>query len=172
MQKEELYRMKASDVGAIRRDRTDWEASRIPALHDKWLKLLLEEKDVLARMKRGMASLFKLKHEYYKGKAAPDAYKEKPFDLKLKLKADYGMYIDADPEIQALDELVLNQAHKVEYLEKTLTEITKRSYLINAVIESLKFKHGLSSRDMKLDIDDEDLQISSSGERSFGQSEK
>jgi hypothetical protein len=158
---QDLYKMKAHDAAEIRRDRTDWEASRIPVLHDKWLRLLHAEKLELKRMERGMASLIKVKREYYLGKASPEVYKEQPFDLKVKaIKTEVGTYLDADSQVQEVQDLIDQQELKVEYLEKTLAEISNRGFRIANIIESQKFRAGLSRHDMKFDMDDDDLKIS------------
>ena len=45
--------------------------------------------------------MYRMKWEYYTGKANPEIYRDKPFDLKV-LKADVGIYLDSDGELQQL----------------------------------------------------------------------
>ena len=85
--------------------------------------------------------MFRLKWEYYTGKAPTDIYANKPFDLKV-LKADVGIYMEADGELQQIGQKIEYQQQIVNYLEKILREINNRNWTIRNTIEWKKFIHG------------------------------
>ena len=76
-----------------------------------------------------------------RGKAAPEVYQARPFDLKV-LKSDVGIYIDSDEELQQLGQKEAYLETTVNYLEKVLREITNRNWTIRNTIEWKKFLHG------------------------------
>ena len=79
----------------------DLESIRTPQLHNKYLKLYTKYSLQLKKAQDDYKILYRSKWEYYTGKADPDVYQEKPFDLKI-LKADVAIYLDSDKEIQEL----------------------------------------------------------------------
>ena len=85
--------------------------------------------------------MYRSKWEYYTGKADPDVYQEHPFDLKV-LKADVGIYLDSDKDIQELGQKEAYIQAIVTYLEKILREINNRNWTIRNTIEWKKFLHG------------------------------
>jgi len=145
MQIHELRSMVSQDI-PLRQDRLDAESIRIPALHDKYLTLYLDELGELRRMERAFKLVLKQKTEYYLGKADPDTYKDKPFDLKVRpIKSDLSLYLDADEDLQRLQEIMSQQDLKVKYLDSTLKNIHQRSYQIHGALEWAKFQNGLDT---------------------------
>ena len=87
-------------------------------------------------------NLYRIKWEYYTGKADPAVYQAQPFDLKI-LKSDVGIYLDADKDLQeALGQKEAYLETVVSYLEKVLREINNRNWNIRNAIEWKKFIHG------------------------------
>jgi len=160
---DELFEMVDADVGGkLRRDLTDWEASRNQSLHQKYRKILYYENIELERMKAGIAPLIRSKKEYYSGKASEEVYKANPFPLRLEskgnkvIKEDLNTYLDADPEIIAARDFIIQQAEKVAFLRDTLTDISKRSYSISNIINTQRFKAGLDKLNENIDLTDPD----------------
>jgi ethanolamine utilization cobalamin adenosyltransferase len=167
---EDLMDMIAVDIGKpVRRDYTDWESSRIPALHAKYRKILYFEKLEYERMKAAMMPVLRYKKEYYGGKCEPEVYKKQPFNLKLEgkitktrikdgilipeiIKDELGMYVEADPDVIKLKELLTAQLEKVEYLKDMLEDIRKRSFHISNIINTQRFKHGLDKQKDVIDM--------------------
>ena len=85
--------------------------------------------------------MYRAKWEYYTGKASPDVYRDNPFDLKV-LKADVGIYLDADIELQQISQKVAYAKQITDYLERILREINNRNWTIRNTIEWKKFIHG------------------------------
>ena len=119
----------------------DLESIRTPQLHNKYLKLYTTHSLQLKRLQDEYKVLYRVKWEYYTGKASPETYKEKPFDIKV-LRADVGIYIDADADLQQLSQKVTYTKQITDYLERILREINNRNWTIRNTIEWKKFLHG------------------------------
>ena len=119
----------------------DLESIRTPQLHNKYLKLFTKYSLQLKKAKDDYDGLYKFKWEYYTGKASPDTYREKPFDIKV-LRADIGIYIDSDIDLQQLSQKVAYTKQIADYLERILREINNRNWTIRNTIEWKKFLHG------------------------------
>ena len=119
----------------------DLESIRTPQLHNKYLKLFTKYSLQLKKTKDDYDGLYKEKWEYYTGKASPDTYREKPFDIKV-LRADVGIYIDSDIDLQQLSQKVAYIKQITDYLERILREINNRNWNIRNTIEWKKFLHG------------------------------
>ena len=100
----------------------DLESIRTPQLHNKYLKFYTQFSLQLKKVRDEKKSLYRDKWEYYGGKAQPEVYAEKPFDLKV-LKADLSIYIEADDEMQDLGKKIEFVKVIVNYLERVLKEI-------------------------------------------------
>ena len=119
----------------------DLESIRTPQLHNKYLKMYTTHSLQLKRLQDEYKILYRLKWEYYTGKAPPETYKEKPFDIKV-LKTDVGIYIEADTDLQQLSQRVAYTKQITDYLERILREINNRNWTIRNTIEWKKFLHG------------------------------
>ena len=119
----------------------DLESIRTPQLHNKYLKLYTTHSLQLKRLQDEYKILYKEKWEYYTGKASPDTYREKPFDIKV-LKADVHIYLNADAELQKLGQRQEYLNVVVVYIERVLREINNRNWNIRNTIECKKFLHG------------------------------
>ena len=119
----------------------DLESIRTPQLHNKYLKLYTTHSLQLKRLQDEYKILYRVKWEYYTGKASPETYREKPFDIKV-LRADVGIYIDSDIDLQQLSQKVAYTKQITDYLERILREINNRNWTIRNTIEWKKFLHG------------------------------
>ena len=137
---EELYDEVEKDL-KIDDTELDLESIRTPQLHNKYLKLYTKHSLQLKRLQDEYKVLYRLMWEYYTGKSVPEVYAAKPFDLKI-LKADIGIYLDSDSELQQLSQIVAYAKEITNYLEKILREINNRNWTIRNTIEWKKFIHG------------------------------
>ena len=137
---EELYDVVEKDL-KIDDTELDLESIRTPQLHNKYLKLYTKHSLQLKKLQDDYKVMYRLKWEYYTGKAPPEIYASKPFDLKI-LKADIGIYLDADGELQQLSQKIAYAKEITNYLEKILREINNRNWTIRNTIEWKKFIHG------------------------------
>ena len=116
----------------------DLESLKTPQLHNKYLKHLTKFKLLLSRAEAELATTKKALWEYYTGKADPEVYKEKPFQFKL-LRQDVDQYIQSDVEFIKLKQKVDYLNTVVDFLDRTLRQITNRSFLIKDAIDWRKF---------------------------------
>ena len=137
---EELYTEVERDL-KIDDTELDLESIRTPQIHNKYLKYFTQQSLQYKKLQDDYKVLYRAKWEYYTGKAPPDVYKENPFDLKV-LKADIGIYLDADVELQQLSQKVAYAKQIADYLERILKEINNRNWTIRNTIEWKKFIHG------------------------------
>ena len=119
----------------------DLESIRTPQLHNKYLKIFTKHSLQYKKLQDDYKVLYREKWEYYTGKASPEVYAEKPFELKV-LKADIGIYMEADKDLQQLGQRMAYAKQIVEYLERILKEINNRNWNIRNTIEWKKFLLG------------------------------
>lgn len=112
-----------------------------PNLYNKYLKEYHITKDQLSRYMLTYKIVYRDKWLYYSGKADADAYKDKPFNLKIT-KQDLSIFMDADEELVEARYKVDVIEQKLDYLKKVLDEITRRSFHISNAIKMLKFTNG------------------------------
>ena len=137
---EELQNLADKDL-KINDTELDLESLKTPQLHNKYSKYYNKYKNLLKVAEQDLARITREKWEYYTGKADPDIYKEKPFDLKV-LKADVHIYMDSDDELQKADQKAAYLKQVVTYLEQVLRSINNRTFLIKNAIEWKKFTSG------------------------------
>ena len=116
----------------------DLESIRTPQLHNKYLKHYTKYSLQLKKAQDDYKELYRIKWEYYTGKADPSVYQAQPFDLKI-LKSDVGIYLDADKDLQEVGQKEAYLSAVVTYLEKVLREINNRNWNIRNAIEWKKF---------------------------------
>ncbi len=119
----------------------DLESLKTPQLHSQYLKTYSTYALMMKKAEGDYSKLHIKKWLFYTGKADPQEYKDKNFDLKV-LRQDVDKFIDADDEI-------IRQRQKVEYLkqichycESTLKQINNRTFQIKNAIEWKKFTMG------------------------------
>jgi hypothetical protein len=137
---DELYKIVEHDL-KIDDTELDLESIRTPQIHNKYLRLYTTHSLQLKKLNDDRKVLYRLKWEYYTGKAPSEIYSSKPFDLKI-LKADVGIYLDSDDELQQIGQMIEYKQQMVNYLEKILREINNRNWNIRNTIEWKKFIHG------------------------------
>ena len=140
MKIEELYKEVERDL-KIDDTELDLESIRTPQIHNKYLKYFTQQSLQYKKLQDDYKVMYRMKWEYYTGKANPEVYKEQPFDLKV-LKADVGIYLDSDGDLQQLSQRMAYTKQIIEYLERILKEINNRNWNIRNTIEWKKFLHG------------------------------
>ncbi len=119
----------------------DLESMKTPQLHNKYLKHLNKFKLLLTRAEDEMKNIKKEKWEYYTGKADPAVYQANPFNLKI-LKQDVDKYIDADIDYQKINQKVKYLETVVDFLDRTVRQISNRGFVIKNAIDWRKFTSG------------------------------
>lgn len=121
----------------------DIASLQIPQLHSKYMKLFSDYRFKRKESEIRLKILKRQKFEYYSGKADPEVYAERPFDLKI-LKSDINLYIESDEDITRLQMKIDSFDIILDYLESVLKMITNRSFQIKNVIEWRKFIDGVT----------------------------
>ena len=119
----------------------DLESLKTPQLHNKYLKHFNKFKLMLTKAETDLSVLKRDKWEYYTGKSSPEVYKEKPFDLKI-MRTDLDKYLDSDEELQKAIQKVKYLETVIDFLERTLRQITNRTFTIKNAIDWRKFTSG------------------------------
>ena len=120
------------------------ESTKIPVIHNKYLKIFIGEN---AQLKRMYAQRFKLKRklsEFYFGELDKDELEEigrKQFYKKL-LKNEIETYIESDDEFIETNLKIALQEEKVNYIEAILKSINNRGFQIKNAIDWLRFTNG------------------------------
>ena len=119
----------------------DLESIKTPQLHNKYLKHLTKFKLMLSRAESELHIIKRAKWEYYTGKADPTVYAEKPFNLKI-LRQDVDKYIDTDEEVIRAKQKVDYLNAVVDFLDRSIRQITNRPLTIKNAIDWKKFTSG------------------------------
>jgi hypothetical protein len=119
----------------------DIESLKTPQLYNKYMKHLNNFKLLKKKAFSDYDTLRRDRWEYYTGKSDPDVYKLEPFNLKI-LKPDVEKYLDADPKLQKASDKCEYLTVVCDYLEKTIKQISSRSFDIKNAIEWQKFTSG------------------------------
>jgi len=119
----------------------DLESLKTPQLHNKYLKHLNNFRLLLSRTETDYSAMKKSKWEYYTGKAPAEVYALKPFDLKI-LRTDIDKYLEADEDLQKLKQKVDYLQTTIDYLDKTVRQISNRGFTIKNAIDWRKFTSG------------------------------
>ena len=119
----------------------DLESLKTPQLHNKYLKYLNKFKLLLTRSEDELKNITKDKWEYYTGKSDPAVYQAKPFNLKI-LKQDVDKYINSDEEYQRAYQKVKYLETVVDFLDRSVRQISNRGFVIKNAIDWRKFTSG------------------------------
>lgn len=141
MTHEELLSLWEKDA-EIDRHKLDDESLSVPKLHHKYLSIYMDIKSRKIALTHRLEELRRDKELYYSGQATSDAYKDKPFDLKLKTKSGIEKHVNTDPEVNKI-------LQKLEYMEvlqdgvqHIMDQIKWRSSSIKNAIDYMKFTSG------------------------------
>ena len=137
----EVIKSQWAEDSVMDRELLDEESLKIPQLHSKYLNYLSDVKLLKIKKEQEYKTLIRDKFEYYTGKADPEVYQEKPFDLKI-LKQDLTLYMDSDPEIQLLQTRINYYEEIIYFLEKVLSCINNRGFQIKNSIDWQRFMQG------------------------------
>ena len=119
----------------------DLESLKTPQLHNEFLKHLTKFKLLLSKAQIEYYTQRKQKQEYYTSKAPAEVYALKPFNLKL-LKTDVDKYLEADPELAKYKQKVDYIQTVIDFLDRTIKQISNRGFQIKNAIDWRKFTSG------------------------------
>ena len=119
----------------------DIESLKTPQIHNKYMKHLTKFKLMLSRADSELHIKKREKWEYYTGKADSTVYVEKPFNLKI-LRQDVDKYIDSDEEVIKAKQKVDYLTTVVDFLDRSIRQISNRTFTIKNAIDWKKFTSG------------------------------
>ena len=142
MKIDELKEMIDKDAAFLKEEsHMDTSSLSIPELHAKYLSIIYDERLALDYFKVEYKVLKRDKWIYYTGKADPEVYAEKPFNLNI-LKADVDKFLDADTDLNALHLKVRSQEEKLNLMTEIVRSIIGHSYQVKNAIDWKKFLNG------------------------------
>ena len=122
------------------------ESIRIPQIHDKYLKIYVDEKIKLRKLQLNLAKISKMKSDYYSGRMSQeelDRLEWQPFLVKV-LKGEVNSYIESDDDIIKLKETIALMEEKINYIDSVIRMINNRGFQIKSAIDWIKYKDGIS----------------------------
>jgi hypothetical protein len=140
MDLEQLQQLADKDL-KINDTELDLESLKTPQLHNQYMKHLTKFKLMLSRSESEYNILKRNKWEYYTGKSDASVYAEKPFDLKI-LRTDIDKYLEADDELQKAKQKIDYLSTTVDFLDRTVRQISNRTFTIKNAIDWRKFTSG------------------------------
>jgi hypothetical protein len=120
------------------------ESLKIPLLHHKYYRILVEEGLRYKQLDHEYKRLYKKKYEYFMGIISEEELEENNWDpnpLKI-LKQDIPMYMESDADIQAIQTKLDIQKQKISYIESIIKTVSTRGFLIKNAIDWERFKVG------------------------------
>lgn len=120
------------------------ESLKIPQLHHKYYKIFANEKLTLSRLNYAYKQLYKLKHEYYRGVLTEEELGSNGWEPQQMtiLRQDLPVYLDADPDLDTIQNKIDIQKEKVEFVESIIKSLQTRGYQIKSAIDFIKFQMG------------------------------
>lgn len=126
----EIKKMADKDL-RINKSKIDSISLDVPFLHNKYYKILIQEKLKQRRNENEFNSLYRKKWKYYST------------EYKLTLeKREIPIYVKGDKEIIELEEKTFLLKEKILYLEAIISNINRMSFNIKNAIDFLKWTHG------------------------------
>jgi len=120
------------------------EATKIPKLHNKYLKIFMGERITLFKMKAENKKIKKNLLEYYLGELDRHELAELGRDqfYKKLLKNEVDNYLEADDLYIESNLKVAMQQEKVDYLDAIIRSLNNRNFQIKSAIDWYRFTNG------------------------------
>ena len=120
------------------------ESVRIPQLHDKYLKIYIDERIKLKSLEFELSKMVRLKNDYYSGRMAQEDLEKlgwEPFLGKI-LKGEMHSYLEAAEAVFRIITKIVMMEEKINYLDSIVKMINNRGFQIKSAIDWIKFKSG------------------------------
>jgi hypothetical protein len=123
----------------------DSAALEIPKLHQKYYKILSQERMLLRRMESEADILYNNKKAWLLGELSSDELKSLGWEPQLKrhVKSGVDEQLKSDKECINMTLKVAYQNEKIEALLDIIKSIHNRSYQISNAIAFMKFQQGI-----------------------------
>jgi hypothetical protein len=119
------------------------ELLRNPNLHSKYAEQLMRHSLALKGQRLAYNALRRLRSDYYNGRMTQaDLEKNGLQQFPLVLKSDIGLYLDADPALQALEQKIAIHEEAITLCGSILKTINNRSFDLRGYIDWIKYTQG------------------------------
>ena len=121
------------------------ELLKIPTLHIKYLKILVNHRLAMKRLNFDYSRMRKIKEEYYNGSLSQEELEEygwEPFLLNVKTKQGVERYIESDSELIRLLEKKMYHDEAISICESILQELKSRTFQLKDYIAWERFIGG------------------------------
>ena len=120
------------------------ESIRIPQIHDKYLKIFIDERIRLKGVEFELSKIVRTKTEYYSGKMSQEELERHGWEQYLGrlLKNEIANYIESDDDVIKLKQQLVILQEKITYLDSVIKMINNRGFQIKNALDWLKFSHG------------------------------
>lgn len=120
------------------------ESSKIPQVHNKYIKIFMGERIALYKLKAESKKTRRTLLEYYLGELDQDELDQlgRPQFYKKLLKNEVDTYIESDDMMIEANLRLGMQEEKVSYLEAIIKIINNRGFQIKSAIDWAKFTTG------------------------------
>jgi hypothetical protein len=121
------------------------ELLKIPTLHNKYLRILVNHRLTMKRINFDYSRMRKVKEEYYNGSLSQEELAEygwEPFLLNVKTKHGIEKYIESDKELIRFLEKRMYHDEAVAVCESILQELKNRHWELKSYIDWERFISG------------------------------
>ena len=121
------------------------ESVRIPQIHDKYLKIYIDERIRLKGLQFELTKLVRLKTDYYAGKLTQEELEKLGWEqfLHRLLKNEISTYIESDEDVIKIKKNIVLIEEKCHYLDSIIKMISNRGFQIKSAIDWIKYKSGI-----------------------------
>ena len=118
------------------------ESVRIPQIHDKYLKIYIDERIRLKGLQFDLNKLVKLKTDYYAGNLTEEELEKLGWEqfLTRLIKTEITKYLEADEDIIKMKKNIVLMEEKIHYLDSIIKMVSNRGFQIKSAIDWIKYK--------------------------------
>ena len=122
------------------------ESVRIPQVHDKYLKIYIDERIRLKGLQFDLNKLVKLKTDYYAGNLTEEELEKLGWEqfLTRLIKTEITKYLEADEDIIKMKKNIVLMEEKIHYLDSIIKMVSNRGFQIKSAIDWIKYKDGIT----------------------------
>ncbi len=122
------------------------ESVRIPQIHDKYLKIYIDERIRLKGLQFDLNKLVKLKTDYYAGNLTEEELEKLGWEqfLTRLIKTEITKYLEADEDIIKMKKNIVLMEEKIHYLDSIIKMVSNRGFQIKSAIDWIKYKDGIT----------------------------
>ena len=122
------------------------ESVRIPKIHDKYLKIYIDERIRLKGLQFDLNKLVKLKTDYYAGNLTEEELEKLGWEqfLTRLIKTEITKYLEADEDIIKMKKNIVLMEEKIHYLDSIIKMVSNRGFQIKSAIDWIKYKDGIT----------------------------